>query len=411
MYKEINDEEVHKENIETLLKSFRRLFPKQIIEMPFFVTDKKILITNVEKVLEHADSLGIRNDDIFIIKTSLAQGYAETYFYKEAQRKIQEIKKDYIKAAVKDESEESRKYKALFYLVNGKIQQCLYWDRVTATESFKNAVELSEYVNDEQLRHFALAKLAQVYIYAGDIKNSKKYFVQLEKEQKEFLKEFKDKYTYHLVKGRHFLEDGDYSHAIAEFAKVEEIETRIHGEGSSRLMPILLLKADLLILMKEYDKAENVVNLLFKICKENLGNYNIFMFRIPRINADLNLATGNLEKAEDEIKRAISFKGNGKNNYLADIYVTMGDIFMAKQDYDNALSRYEEANEIYMEQYNEKVETSQFSRLYKKIVKAALKASKLALANHYYSLHEKHFGINNSTTKILFKMIESYKLK
>ena len=84
---------------------------------------------------------------------------------------------------------------------------------------------------------------------------------------------------------------------------------------------------------------------------------------------------------------------------------------IAKQDYDNALSRYEEANEIYMEQYNEKVETSQFSRLYKKIVKAALKASKLALANHYYSLHEKHFGINNSTTKILFKMIESYKLK
>ena len=306
------------------------------------------------------------------------------------------------------DSEEQKKYKGLFYLMNGKIQQCLYWDRAKATESFKRSVEISGHVDDVQLRHFSLAKLSQVYIYAGDIKNSKKYLVQLKKEQNEFLEKFKDKYTYHLVSGRHFLEEGDYSQALKEFSKVEEIETRIHGEGSSRLMPILLLKADLLILMEEYDKAQEVVDLLFKICKENLGNYNIFMFRIPRINADLNLAIGNIEKAESEIKRAISFKGSGKNNYLADIYVTMGDIFVTKQDYEKALRKYEEANEIYMEQYNQKVETSQFSRLYEKIVKAALKENTLALANHYYILHKKHFGIDNTATKSLFKMIESY---
>ena len=411
MYKEIKSEDVHKKNIETLLKAFRKLIPKEITEIPFFVADKKILITNIEKVLEHADRLGIKNNDIFIIKTSLAQGYAETYFYKEAQKKVQEIEKDYINIPNGYDSEEQKKYKGLFYLMNGKIQQCLYWDRAKATESFKRSVEISEYVDDVQLRHLSLAKLSQVYIYAGDIKNSKKYLVQLKKEQNEFLEKFKDKYTYHLVSGRHFLEEGDYSQALKEFSKVEEIETRIHGEGSSRLMPILLLKADLFILMKEYDKAQEVVDLLFKICKENLGNYNIFMFRIPRINADLNLATGNIEKAESEIKRAVSFKGNGKNNYLADIYVTMGDIYIAKQDYEKALGKYEEANEIYMEQYNQKVETSQFSRLYEKIVKAALEENTVALANHYYILHKKHFGMDNTATKSLFKMIESHKLK
>jgi tetratricopeptide (TPR) repeat protein len=411
MYKEIKSDDVHKKNIETLLKAFRKLFPKEIIEMPFFISDKKIFITNVEKVLEHADRLAIKNTDVFIMKTSLAQGYAETYFYEEAQRKVKEIERDYIDIPNGYDSEEQRKYKGLFYLANGKIQQCLYWDRAKAIKSFKRSVELSEHIDDVQLRHFSLAKLSQVYIYAGDIKNSKKYLVQLEKEQGEFLEKFNDKYTYHLVSGRHFLEDGDYSQAIKEFSKVEEIETRIHGEGSSRLMPILLLKADLLILMKEHDKAQEVVSLLFKICKENLGNYNIFMFRIPRINADLNLAIGNIEKAEEEVNRAISFKGDGKNNYLADIYVTMGDIFVAKQDYERALEKYEEANEVYMDEYNQKVETFQFSRLYEKIVKAALEENTLALANHYYILHKKHFGMDNTVTKSLFKMIESHKLK
>jgi tetratricopeptide (TPR) repeat protein len=410
-YKEIKSEVVHKKNIEILLKSFRKLFPKAIIEMPFFVSDKKIFIMNVEKVLEHADRLGVKNTDIFIIKTSLAQGYAETYFYKEAQRKIKEIEKDYIDIPNGYDSEEQRKYKGLFYLVNGKIQQCLYWDRMKAIKSFKRSVELSEHVDDVQLRHFSLAKLSQAYIYAGDIKNSKKYFTQLKQEQEEFLEEFNEKYTYHLVNGRHFLEEGDYSQAIKEFAKVEEIETRIYGEGSSRLMPVLLLKADLLILMNQYDKAHEVVKLLFKICKENLGNYNIFMFRIPRINADLNLAIGNIAKAEEEINRAIGFKGDGKNNYLADIYVTMGDIFVAKQDYEGALKKYEEANEIYMEEYNQKVETSQFSRLYEKIAKAALEENSLALANYYYIMHKKHFGIDNAITKNLFKMIKNHKLK
>ena len=89
----------------------------------------------------------------------------------------------------------------------------------------------------------------------------------------------------------------------------------------------------------------------------------------------------------------------------------MGDIYIAKQDYEKALGKYEEANEIYMEQYNQKVETSQFSRLYEKIVKAALEENTLALANHYYILHKKHFGMDNTATKSLFKMIESHKLK
>lgn len=89
----------------------------------------------------------------------------------------------------------------------------------------------------------------------------------------------------------------------------------------------------------------------------------------------------------------------------------MGDIFVAKQDYERALKKYEEANKIYMDEYNQKVETFQFSRLYEKIVKAALEENTLALANHYYILHKKHFGMDSTVTKSLFKIIESHKLK
>jgi hypothetical protein len=197
LYDEVGDEALHKENIKELLKTIRKMLPMDVLDIILYFEKNKTLTMNIEKVLEHADRLKIHNDDTFIIKVSLLRAYTDMYFYDDANRLIKDIENHYIDDTHYQSNDLLTKYSALFYLVRGKVFQYRYGDNDNALDRFIKADKLSEKSGDAKLRYFVLIHLSQVYLFSGDVKNSKYYLEQLEKEEREFLESFNDKHTYY----------------------------------------------------------------------------------------------------------------------------------------------------------------------------------------------------------------------
>jgi tetratricopeptide (TPR) repeat protein len=414
LYDEVGDEALHKENIKELVKIIRKMLPSDVQDMVLYLEQNKTLTMNIEKVLEHADSLNIQNDDTFIIKVSLLRAYTDLYLYDDANRLIKDIENHYIDDTHYQSNDLLTKYSALFYLVRGKVFQYRYGDNDNALDRFIKADKLSEKSGDAKLRYFVLIHLSQVYLFSGDVKNSKYYLEQLEKEEREFLESFNDKHTYYWMNGKHLFEEGKEVEALREVKKAEEIEYKLHGKGTTRIMPVLLFKADILLALGEYKQVEEVFNLLSKICIKNVGNYKYFMSRTLRIGAQLDLAKRQFTKAYKEIDQAIELTkdtGYGLDNYVADIYIVKGDILFADRKYKEAFEWYQDAEDIHLKRYNDKIEVRKFSELYERIVDTALKLDWRGDAYIYYQKHYNHFGDGNPRTGVLLSKIFQYDVK
>ncbi|MFQ3307023.1 MAG: tetratricopeptide (TPR) repeat protein [Candidatus Midichloriaceae bacterium] len=405
---------VHKKNIKELLNVINNILPKDVLDIIIYLEKNKRLMLNVEKVLEHADRLGIKNDDTFLIKMSLLRAYTDLYLYDNANRLIKDIGEDYIADSYYQSNELLKRYTALYYLLKGKVYQYKYWNYKEAIIFFIKAYELCKSVNDLKLKYFILTHLSQIYINTGDIKKSKFFLEKLEKEEAEFLYSFNDKHVYNWMKGKILFEDGKDAGALKECENVDKRESRLYGEATYRRLPVLLFKADILLALKHYDQVNQVLNLLFKICNKNNENYNKFMYRILRISAELQLAKGRMPEALEDIKRAIEYRGDKKSPdiYIADIYNVEGDILFAQGKCNDAVDSYEKAIKLCLNIYNNKIEVRKLSDLFEKTVGVALRGHDKSIAKKYYKLYCEYFGAKKpKKTEALLRHIFEYDSK
>ena len=79
-----------------------------------------------------------------------------------------------------------------------------------------------------------------------------------------------------------------------------------------------------------------------------------------------------------------------------------------KRNYNDALEKYIEAENVFLSKYENAIELDIFSELFEKIVKVALYNKEEKTADKYYRKHYEHFGANNFRTESLLKNIYEY---
>ena len=308
LYSEVNKEEGDIKNIKFLSDVFINLLPRDFTKVSEYTAKNQSAFINFERLIEVSGKSKVDSSNILLLKIKLLRIYCDNFLYKRAMELIKEIYKD-ISKFKRQKDKTYIEHLAMFYVLEGRLWNYKYANYEKGLSSLREAEKISKEVGskiDESITFLILCHIADVLYHSGNIEESKIYIKKINNELSEYLSKNKKLEYFNMLKAKLLFNDGLYQEALEEAEKGLAIKIQRLGSKSTLLLPYVILKSDIFIHMKKYEKAKEYLDQYYKKCFQ--GEYDVTSLlesRILRLRGLANLKLGDNKNGERDINHAI----------------------------------------------------------------------------------------------------------
>lgn len=402
---QINSESINKNALEDLTDKLVGAVPQAVNPAHIFRNSKTIL-DNFQIIKANAEKYGLPQTKVMSLSLQLLLHYINSFDNHQAKKLLdyfeQQDKEGHFDLKRMDNDEKSRY--AIYLEMIGIYYRNFYGDWHKALDYFKKSVEAFESVEKyEAFKYNAMYMLSAASMAVGDLEQAKNNINKSTEMFDTGLVSENDLGFLLFSQGVFMFRKGMYSLALTKID--EAIENYIANgfkPNDIGLTALYLMKADTLNYLGKYQEACDQSEQLLKMHKDKKPEHEIFG-RIYTHLAKADLGLKNIPKASKEIDEAIAIledqQKEGISIDLSNSYIVKGDILTNLEFYEDAVSFYLKAYDIYQNFYRTKINNiAQTSYLYTQGAYASFKGKNQDRFEQFKKLQLEGFGMTHPNT-------------
>jgi len=402
---QINEND-NKENLNQLITNLLNTIPKSLIKGNVFRKNKTVL-DNIEIITQNAENYNISIYKILGLKLNLLIQYVTACDITRAKILVdwfdKNEKENNFKLLMMDNDE-----KGAYATYLGRIGS-YYLNRLEAREAIEYDVKARKIFEDvkgyETSKSNIIFGLAISNIQLGNLKEAEENIKIMQNMFNQKLIDKTDAATLDYAKSRLFDTQGKYDEAL------EQIDTTINACISNGMKPqdsfltgLYLIKVDILNSLKKYKEALPLLEEVYKMKKsKEKEEYQIYG-RIYTQMSIVKLGLGNTNEALEYAKKAVEafLKDPNRSNkdvaaspdiFLALAFVAEADALTSLNKYQEAVTAYTTAENIYWNNYRENMKNiEKISIMYLNAAKASCHVPLKSFYKNFRDHHIEKFG-------------------
>lgn len=210
------------------------------------------------------------------------------------------------------------------------------------TNSLLKFRELAKISNPDEIRlGNAYREMGDIYEESGDFQTALEYYANSERVLKKNHENYRLLTTYMNISSTYVnLDDSDYFDDFTKnYKKIEQLKKEITISTTDQAK-LLLNQGIMHTITSKYDKANKFYTEALKLAEKDADSVQIF--KILNAFGILHKKQHKFDEAEALHQKSVQYiKGN--NNYVSSAYNNLADLFLQKNDYNNALIHYQKA--------------------------------------------------------------------
>lgn len=399
---------------ELLIKKIRANLAIEAVDMQRQYEQFPNLIENLSKLNLFIDDLKLDSFEAIQLKICIFNFYSQYLYYSEGEvlyKKIDQIvlQNKWLIGKLSKEELWTR------YLDHRAYIKGMNNDRRGALDDYREALRYSANVTKKDEFEFLVnTEIAQTHLHLGDISAAKRSIkaAQLIYETSPVSADFNEVGLFHFNLAKIYREEGEYKAALKEVDLAIDKDVKAFGYNIFTLLSVVL-KAEILLKMKDYKNAESI---LYSLNKNHLvaieSNYVLYL-RYLFMKVLLEIEKRDFKTALSDIEN--SFTVIDKENDLSDFgwktdaqydaqaFAIKGDYYLAIKEYETANENYLKALSIYQSFMRDLQNDTLSLLLYKLALNSCLLGDEYNF-NVYKNTHQSIMGLKHPRTESLYKM-------
>jgi tetratricopeptide (TPR) repeat protein len=355
-----------------VIKKLNSLMPEGETSRYAFITSDVTIKSNLEVLLENADKYKADIFDVLELRKNLIENYMLSldYYNVEKMKKWLE-EKETDKSLVSNKMNDQQRINYSWYLADiGIYEHFAKAKFVSALSYFGKAKDIIKNIkNLPELKSRIFLETAQAQVYRGDVVNAEKELLEFEKLMKSVEKTASNEFymgTYWYVKARIFLSKGQYDNSLVAIDNVIKLSSSLSQEQSipdpTATMPAYIVRSEILNYMVDFSRSYEIIK---AIAEQSISNNKPEHEIHARILVQLSRAELGLGLIDNALKHAVIARDifqkeitkynitSITNPELAAALVAKADALFKKNQLDEALEAYNEAEIIYSRIYGD----------------------------------------------------------